>query len=53
MTSLTMSQRLAIAGIKTVRTAGGVFLVRNGVTTRRPHVESCEQVCLALFNVVI
>lgn len=50
---LSMNQRLALAGVKTIRNADGIFLSRNGVTTKRPHVESCEMVCLYLFNVVI
>lgn len=49
----TMNQRLRAAGISTVRTSDGVFLRRNGVLTPRPHVENCETVCLAVFNVVI
>lgn len=53
MTCLTMNQRLLAAGIKAIRTSDGVFLARNGIRTKRPHVESCEMVCLALFNVVI
>lgn len=53
LAELTMNQRLSVAGIKTERSAEGVYLSRNGIATRRPHVENCEMVCLAMFNVVI
>ena len=49
----TMNERLALAGIKTVRTTDGVFLERNGIRITRPNVGSCDDVCLAMFNVVL
>lgn len=51
--NLSMNDRLRVAGIKTIRSDDGVFLSRNGVTTRRPHFEACVEVCLSVFNVAI
>lgn len=53
VSAISMNQRLAAAGVRTVRIGGQVFLTRNGVMTPRPHVENCEAVCLSMFNVVI
>lgn len=51
--NLTTNQRLALAGIKTIRTEAGVFLSRNGITTPRPNANAAASVALAVFNVVI
>lgn len=52
-TTQTMNQRLAAAGVKTIRNDAGIFLTRNGITLVRPNVANAAAVCLAVFNVVI
>ena len=50
---LSMSQRVAMAGIKTHDVGIYAFLTKGGVSIRRPHVENAPAVCFAVFNVTI
>ena len=50
---LTMNQRLAEAGIQTIREGERVYLSCDGKTIPRPHVDNCERECLLAFGVVI